>query len=172
MYPIAIPTRTATTLPTSLFLKNGNLSQWKPEIAYSSQRMLTGVPIFHLPLIDRLETKFDSSRGTLALLHSQELSVHDFIKYEKWSSKRMVLWVAYVYRWTQTWTWEHKHESDLLTHLNVKEWSFFKILPILEELWSYHLASAFSILHLQWKMRGDSKLKNLKDMFIESIASD
>lgn len=67
---------------------------------------------------------------------------------------------------------EHKHEPDLLTHLNVKEWSVFKILPILEELWSYHLASAFSILHLQWKMRGDSKLKNLKDMFIESIASD
>lgn len=29
---------------------------------------------------------------------------------------------------------EHKHEPDLLTHLNVKEWSFFKILPILEEL--------------------------------------
>lgn len=41
---------------------------------------------------------------------------------------------------------EQKHELDLVTYSNVKDWSVLKNLPIFYELWSCHLASGFSLL--------------------------
>lgn len=69
---------------------------------------------------------------------------HTFSIVRTWSCEGQTTKERY-YKWHMRMS-EQKHELDLVTYSNVKEWSVLKNLPIFDELWSCHLASGFCLL--------------------------